>query len=1111
MNAGPARFSTRLHLGLAVLLALAGACGRNDPGGPAPGTGLQVRISASPRGADAPALGPVDSIRVDLRGPANELLVHPSLMEVAPGQTTFSLAMEAPTGPDRSLTVMAIGSRPVSGGGEGESGRGVLFHGRTTGIDIVAGHVPTIPVTLGIFVPAFLPPEDNGNEAAHVIRWNPVPGADRYLLSRLGSRGGRADSTVLGTSFTGAERPMRYQVRAVDFSGLLSAPSDYLVIGAAEAPDLCVSTASMDLGSSGTSGGFTLTNCGTGGVLEWSVTDDQPWLTVNPPSGTTTSETETIAIQANRTGLPPGVHDGLITITSNGGSGQVTVSLTVDAVPALCLSATTLDLGTAGTSGTVNVTNCGTGTLSWSAADDQPWITVTPGSGTTTIEQDAVTISVNRSGLVPGAHEGVVSFTSNGGSASVQVHIEVAAVPVACVDPSTSIDFQANVNSRTLAIENCGTGGVLSWTLVDSEPWLTLNPVGGTTTNETDMVTVTVNRAGRPPGNYDGTITLTSNGGERTIAVTMTVPAVPALCVSPEGLNFGSAANSLSLFITNCGTGGTLYWSLVGDKPWIGMSGSRSDTTTTEIDSLLIVVDRTGLPPGAYTGAVTVTAGNQVVTVPVTMTVPEVPQLCALPRNLDFGLTSNALSFEITNCGTGGTLNWSLQADQPWIGVTPGSGNTTTEFDEVTVTVNRSGLGPGTHTGKITISSNGGTGTETIDVSLMVSAEPVLCIEPASLNFGLTTIHLTFNLTNCGLGGVLSWSTDGNQPWIQVTPAEGTTTTERDIVTVSVARGQLPGGSYAGTVYVTSNGGVDSIQVAMQIPITPALCVNKTSIDFGSSATQDGFAITNCGTGGTLSWSVTDDRPWITVTPPSGNTTSGSSGVTVIVSRVGLNTGTYTGTVTVSSNGGTANISISLQVPATAALCANPDALDFGLNATQTSFNITNCGNGGRLDWSISHDIPWLAVTPERGSITTETAFITVSVSRSNLDPGTYEGALRVSSNAGAATLPVVMEVAPAIPEAPSGLKATSDQRAYVIHLTWTDNSVNESGFVIERQTQRLVFQVLATVPPNTTAYSDSVNCTSYSYRVRAFTAAGSSGYSNETPFVQAAPCIRPD
>jgi len=68
------------------------------------------------------------------------------------------------------------------------------------------------------------------------------------------------------------------------------------------------------------------------------------------------------------------------------------------------------------------------------------------------------------------------------------------------------------------------------------------------------------------------------------------------------------------------------------------------------------------------------------------------------------------------------------------------------------------------------------------------------------------------------------------------------------------------------------------------------------------------------------------------------------------------------------------------------------------------------------------------------------------------------------------------------------------------INLSWTDRSDNETGFKIERKTGSGSYSQIATVPANTTTYSNTglSPLTTYTYRVRAYNASGDSGFSNE-------------
>jgi hypothetical protein len=67
--------------------------------------------------------------------------------------------------------------------------------------------------------------------------------------------------------------------------------------------------------------------------------------------------------------------------------------------------------------------------------------------------------------------------------------------------------------------------------------------------------------------------------------------------------------------------------------------------------------------------------------------------------------------------------------------------------------------------------------------------------------------------------------------------------------------------------------------------------------------------------------------------------------------------------------------------------------------------------------------------------------------------------------------------------------------------MSWFDNDSNESGFAVERcrGVGCVSFTQIAVNGANDSSFTDAglSGHTSYSYRVRAFNAAGSSGYSN--------------
>jgi hypothetical protein len=104
------------------------------------------------------------------------------------------------------------------------------------------------------------------------------------------------------------------------------------------------------------------------------------------------------------------------------------------------------------------------------------------------------------------------------------------------------------------------------------------------------------------------------------------------------------------------------------------------------------------------------------------------------------------------------------------------------------------------------------------------------------------------------------------------------------------------------------------------------------------------------------------------------------------------------------------------------------------------------------------------------------------------------------------------LNATPAPPAAPSGLSANAPASGQV-NLSWSDNSDNETSFVIERKTGAGgTWGTLATAGANATSYSDTsvVGNTQYFYRVRAANGGGNSAWSNEASVTTPAPANTP-
>ncbi len=204
------------------------------------------------------------------------------------------------------------------------------------------------------------------------------------------------------------------------------------------------------------------------------------------------------------------------------------------------------------------------------------------------------------------------------------------------------------------------------------------------------------------------------------------------------------------------------------------------------------------------------------------------------PLSFDLDMSqgeSKSKSFSISNVG-GGTLTWKVSADKQWIDISPTSG---TESAKVTININTAGLNPGVYKGTITITSN--VGTRTGSINLKIAKPPELSVSGSlSFNFGNMSAgelnSRAFSISNAG-GGNLTWSISDDQPWITMNPASGTNS---GTVTVSVGTSGLSSGSYSGTITITSNGGNKKGNVNLNIASTlqASIIYSNNSQDFPS-------------------------------------------------------------------------------------------------------------------------------------------------------------------------------------------------------------------------------------------------------------------------------------
>ena len=806
---------------------------------------------------------------------------------------------------------------------------------------------------------------------------------------------------------------------------------------------LNASPTSLDFGTAQTTDTFTLTNEGTQDV-NWSlrVPPEAGWLTASPASGRLSPETPTeVEVQVDRAGRGAGTYQTDITVTA--GSLTVTVHASMEVLARLLVvEPLELDFGTSGVERTFTVRNAGAETLNWQVATDDlefpDYVTVSPSSGSTTTETDTVTVRVDRdaAGFAHGTRNEVpitVTSEENGGTAVVTLVISVGAFSVSPAE----LDFGTDSNQETLTFQNQGNAAV-NWTTSEESAWITqVTPSGTAPVGGTSDITVTVDRTGLAPGDYQAVVTVQSTDQTESVPVSLTIPSPPRLVATPSSLDFRTDQMDKVVAIWNDGSG-TVNWSLDATPTefpsWLSalFNGVSTETqhvlqgalTGQQTDSLRFSVDRSTLAPGTQTASIIITATDQEGNALESRTIAVAMSVAAQPvlgvdtggeaGQLTFGTETTSLPMTLANLGTG-TLTWSIDAEAlpPWLAITPPlsgviEGNSRTQ--ELTVSVDRMGIDSGDHAHELVVASNGGEATVHV---VMTVPEPVLRLAPESLSFGENETTATFTIVNGG-GSTLEWSLSIPEgvTWFSAAHRDtdatsGTTLSgEEEVISVTVNRQGQQSGDHNSELLINSNGGNKTLPITMTVP-GPRLSVSPQTLVFTPAEVQKTLTVQNAGdVSRTLIWSIDEGYPhWLSFNMERGAVTTQPNVLEVTANASGLTAGVHEGDVSFASNGGSATVHVSMEVPR---FTLSPETVEIGGRATTAVFLVENHADAS-LDWTASPawaswNTPvadWLEVIPSSGTIPINArATLTVRViSRDNLVPGWYEGPITVQED----------------------------------------------------------------------------------------------------------------
>jgi trimeric autotransporter adhesin len=328
-------------------------------------------------------------------------------------------------------------------------------------------------------------------------------------------------------------------------------------------------------------------------------------------------------------------------------------------------------------------------------------------------------------------------------------------------------------------------------------------------------------------------------------------------------------------------------------------------------------------------------------------------------------------------------------------------------------------------------------------IQVVLASPPTISLGQNSLSVSAASggAPVTQNVTVLsavqGLAFTVSANTASGGNWLSAGTASGNTP---DLLSITADPTNLMPGSYTGTITITpvaATPAVLTLTVTFTVgaALAPQLSVDQPSLSFtypnGAPARSETLKVSNAG-GGALAFTVSattqtggtnSGNSWLSVAPVGGSVSPGAPvALTVTANPSNLATGTYTGSISIQSNGGgTITVPVNLAISSLSqALLLTQTGVSFtgvaqGGVVPPQSFGVVNLGTGS-LSWTASASTlaggNWLSATPASGSSSPSQAApqVTINMNQSGLAAGDYYGLVRIDAP-GAANTPQVVTV----------------------------------------------------------------------------------------------------
>ena len=450
------------------------------------------------------------------------------------------------------------------------------------------------------------------------------------------------------------------------------------------------------------------------------------------------------------------------------------------------------------------IINDGVRILDWTIDNNNESLTSFPENGSIS-PKDSTTIqlSINKHLLNEGMSNLSFLINSNAGRKTIGLNVMVEPVLQVLTD---QILFDFNEPSAEIKLCNPG-GGNLEFSIEENSDWITLSHYSGIISADTLTIYAYADTSNLVYGHNSSVITINHSDNTFYLDCNIYSPFPASLQLSTQALDFDLDQEQLTFNIINSGDD-VLSWSMEGDQEFLSISQLSGQII--ESQTITISVDRSSFYEGSYNHNLSINSngGNAIVTISFDV----LPILSISEQTIDLGASLNAFSLSIQNIGSG-ILPWTINSGASWIEIlSDNEGELSSNPYTIEGLVNRDGLSGGNYSSDIIVSY--GENTQSLELQMYVPYPPILTLSDSQLNFNRDNLEGELSIGNGG-EGELVWSISENIAWLSVYPAQGTTQSEEDNITITINPNNASSGQSSGNIVITSNGGDETVSASL--------------------------------------------------------------------------------------------------------------------------------------------------------------------------------------------------------------------------------------------------------------------------------------------------------